>query len=394
MYTKLLVLTLLLVSLACTANVSVLNPAGTVTPQSLSTAVTDSATPAAVPSVQSLEGFPPVIPTDIAKIQMVDAQNGWIITTTNVLRTMDGGGTWYNITPPTRSKLGYGTGASFLDANVAWILIGDPQQPLNSGTLYHTSDGGLHWVEYGTPFGNGELHFLDTLNGWAMIVAGAGAGNMPVLFYQTTDGGMNWRQVYSNLPGDTSEQTSLPVTGIKSGFTPVSMQAAWVAGQTYAPNSVYLYHTTDSGHTWSLVDPHLPFAGEAQYLTQPPVFFGSKIGLLPTMAGSEGAGTFFFVTKDGGATWTAGAGVPGSGFISVVSPNNVFIFFSGVIFVSHDGTKTWTNITPSVALDSSNVIGFQFVNTQTGWIVLGDANGHTSLYKSTDGGQSWAAQVP
>jgi photosystem II stability/assembly factor-like uncharacterized protein len=390
MRTKLLILTLVLASLACTANVSILNPVVTPTSQSLPTAGAD-ATPSV--SVPTFEGFLPVVPSEISKIQMMDAQNGWIITATNVLRTIDGGATWYNVTPSTGSIAGSGAGASFLGANVAWILIGDPQQPLNSGLLYHTSDGGLTWVEYGTPFGSGELHFLDTRNGWVMIVAGAGAGNMPVLFYQTTDGGVNWRQVYSNLPGDTSEQTSLPVTGIKSGFTPVSMQEAWVAGQTSAPNVVYLYHTTDGGHTWAAVDPKLPFGGEAQYLTHPPVFFGSQTGLLPTMAGSEGSGTFFFITEDGGKTWTTGAGVPGSGFTSVVSPNDVFIFFSGVIFVSHDATQTWTSVTPNVALNSSTVNGFQFVDTQTGWIVLSDASGHTSLYKTTDGGQTWAAQV-
>jgi photosystem II stability/assembly factor-like uncharacterized protein len=324
---------------------------------------------------------------------MVDAQNGWIITTTNVLRTIDGGATWYNVTPPTRWKLD-GIGASFLGSNSGWVLTGDPNAPLNTGTLYRTSNGGLQWEEYGTPFGNGEIHFLDTLNGWTMIVAGAGAGNMPVLFYQTTDGGVTWRQVYSNLPGDTSEQTSLPVTGIKSGFTPVSMQEAWVTGQILQTNTVYLYHTTDGGHTWAAVDPKLPFKGEAQYLTHPPVFFGSQIGLLPTMAGSEGSGTFFFITKNGGNTWTTGAGVPGSGFTSVVSPNDVFVFFSGVLFVSHDATQTWTNVTPNVALNSNTVIGFQFVDTQTGWIVLSNTNGHTSLYKTTDGGQTWAAQVP
>jgi photosystem II stability/assembly factor-like uncharacterized protein len=387
---KTLLLALIFASLACTANVSILNPPPTSTPGAQPTAVMNS-TPSVVPS--SVEGFLPTVPNEISKIQMVDAQNGWSITTANVLRTMDGGATWYNVTPSTGSLLGYGIGASFLNANVGWVLIGDPQNPLNTGTLHHTSDGGLHWVEYGTPFGNGELHFLDERNGWVMIVAGAAAGNMPVLFYQTTDGGANWKQVYNNLPGDPGEQNSLPVSGIKSGFTPVSMQEAWVTGQTYAPNVVYLYHTTDSGHTWVAVDPKLPFGGEAQYLTHPPVFFGSKIGLLPTMAGSEGAGTFFFITQDGGATWTTGAGVPGSGWTSIVSPNDVFVFFSGVIFVSHDATQTWTSITPNVTLDSNTVLGFQFIDTQTGWIVLSDANGHTSLYKTTDGGQTWAAQV-
>jgi photosystem II stability/assembly factor-like uncharacterized protein len=386
---RLLVLALVLASLACSANVSVLNPS-TSTPQATATAFLESRPAISGPS---FEGFAPVVPNDISKIQMVDAQNGWIITTTNVLRTIDGGATWYNVTPPTRWKLD-GIGASFLGSNSGWVLTGDPNAPLNTGTLYQTSDGGLHWYEYGTPFGSGELHFLDARNGWVMIVAGAGTGNMPVLFYQTTDGGVNWRQVYSNLPGDSSEQTSLPVTGIKSGFTPVSIQEAWVTGRTLQPNTVYLYHTTDGGHTWAAVDPKLPFGGEAQYLTHPPVFFGSQIGILPTMAGSEGSGTFFFITENGGATWKAGAGVPGSGLTSVVSPNDVFILFSGVIFVSHDATRTWTNVTPNIDLTSKMVTQFQFVDVQTGWVVLSDANSHTSLYKTTDGGQTWAAQVP
>jgi photosystem II stability/assembly factor-like uncharacterized protein len=383
---KLIVTTLILASLACTANVSVLN-----TPAPPSETTPTESTP--LVSVPPLEGLPIVVPSDISSIQMIDTQNGWMITNTFVLRSMDGGATWHDVTPQGASTLGYGTGASFLDSNVGWILIGDPQNPLNTGRLYHTHDGGIHWDEYVTPFGSGELHFLDPRNGWVMIVAGADAGNMPVLFYQTNDGGVNWTQVYNNLPGDPGEQNSLPASGVKSGFTPINMQEAWVSGRSSATNSVYLYHTTDSGHTWSAVNPNLPFGGEAIYLTQPPVFFGSQIGLLPTMAGSEGSGMFFFVTQDGGSTWTPGAGLPGSGPISVISPNDVFVLVSGVIFVSRDASQTWSSVTPNMDLNASMISGFQFVDTQTGWVVLNSAGGRTSLYKTTDGGQTWAAQI-
>jgi photosystem II stability/assembly factor-like uncharacterized protein len=80
-------------------------------------------------------------------------------------------------------------------------------------------------------------------------------------------------------------------------------------------------------------------------------------------------------------------------FQVLVSPNDVFLLVSGVLFVSHDATQTWTEITPNVNLDSITVVSFQFVDTQTGWLVLSDSNSHTSLYKTTDGGQTWAAQI-
>ena len=387
---KIFILTLVAASLACTANVSILKPTATTLPEILPTAVAE---PTQTISTSSLDSQPVVIPEGISRFHMLDPQNGWMITKTSVLRTADGGATWHEVTPTGVSTLGYGTSTSFLDSNRGWILPSNPNDPVNSGTLYHTTDGGLQWSSNPVPFGSGDIYFLDDDNGWSMVYADAGAGNMAVKIFQTTDAGATWTQVFSNVPDDPNTNNSLPRSGIKSGLTPVSMQEAWVTGQTYASNVVYLYHTMDGGHTWSAVDPHLPFGGEAMYLTHPPVFFGSQIGLLPTMAGSEGAGTFFFITQNGGDTWTAGAGVPGSGWTSVVSPNDVFIFFSGVLFVSHDATQTWTNVTPNVDLISNTVIQFQFVDTQTGWLVLSDANSHTSLYKTTDGGQTWAAQV-
>lgn len=378
---KLILLILVLASLACTTSVTVLNPAAT---------VIATTPPVGVPP---LEGLPIVIPPDIASLHMLDTQNGWMTTDRFVLRTMDGGTTWHDVTPRGVYAVGFGAGTSFLDSNRGWVLIADANDPVNAGTLYSTRDGGIQWESHPVPFGSGELHFLDNQNGWMMLNAGAGAGNMAVKFFQTTDGGTNWTQVFTNVPTDAQANNSLPTAGIKSGFTPLSMQEAWVTGQVAAPNTVYLYHTTDGARTWTLVDPGLPFSGEAMYLTQPPVFFGSQIGLLPTMAGSEGSGTFFFVTQDGGSTWTAGAGLPGSGQSSVVSPNDVFVLFSGVLFISHDVTQTWISLTPDVDLNTNTIVAFQFVDPQTGWIGRSDANGHTSLYKTIDGGQTWTAQI-
>jgi photosystem II stability/assembly factor-like uncharacterized protein len=180
---------------------------------------------------------------------------------------------------------------------------------------------------------------------------------------------------------------------MKSGFTPLSMQEAFVSGQTYASDDFYLYHTTDGGRSWSEIEYLLPFTGEGMYLTQPPIFFDAQNGILPMTASSQETATFFLKTQDGGATWTIGAPVTGAGHYSIPSLNDVFIWFGGELSVSHDGGQTWTILTPNVDL-SLNLLQLQFIDAQTGWAVTIDTNnGHTSLYKTMDGGQTWTAQV-
>jgi photosystem II stability/assembly factor-like uncharacterized protein len=339
-----------------------------------------------------LEGLPNVIPTDISSIHMLDFQNGWMVTNSYILRTMDGGVSWHDVTPSGASTLGFGTGTSFLDSNRGWILIADPNDPVNAGRLYHTTDGGVHWNENFVPFGGGDIQFLDDDNGWMMLPADVGAGNMAVKFFQTMDGGKNWSQIFSNLPTDANSNKSLPHGGIKSGFTPLSLQEAWVSGQSYVSNDFYLYHSTDGGHTWKQAEDPIPNTGEAMYQLQPPVFFDQQTGILPMTIGSEGSNTLFLRTHDDGATWTMGAAVPGSGRYSVASLNDLFVWFGNGLSVSHDGGQSWTTITPNVNL-SDTLSQFQFVDAQTGWAIASDANGHTSLYKTIDGGQTWTVQI-
>jgi photosystem II stability/assembly factor-like uncharacterized protein len=225
-----------------------------------------------------------------------------------------------------------------------------------------------------------------------MLPADVGAGNMAVKFFQTDDSGKNWTQVFSNLPTDANANTSLPHGGIKSGFTPLSLQEAWVSGQSYASNDFYLYRTTDGGHNWKQANDPVPNTGEAMYQLQPPIFFDQQTAILPMTIGSEGMTTQFLKTQDDGATWKISAPVPGSGRYSVASLNDVFVWFGNELSVSHDGGQSWTTITPNVNL-SDTLAQLQFVDAQTGWVVANDAGGHSSLYKTTDGGQTWTAQI-
>jgi photosystem II stability/assembly factor-like uncharacterized protein len=387
---KLTLLVFLLTSLACSVNVSSLKPAPTLTPSIFPTEITATAPSSTVQPV--------VKPEAISSIHMLDVQNGWMITAQNILRTADGGTTWQDVTPLGASGLGSGIGSTFLDSNRGWILTSDASDPINMGTLYRTMDGGATWTSNPVPFGGGNLHFLDNTNGWMMLSGEVIRGDEPanfrpffqgVRFFQSTDGGVNWTQTYTNMSTDAGAGDSLPYDGLKTGFTPINMQEAWVSGLTLVVNDFYLYHTADGGHTWSLTDFKLPF-NEERYHLDPPEFFDAQSGVLPFEAGSEGASLLFSLTEDGGQTWTVGDPISGTSHYSVVSPHDIFAW-PDVFSVSHDGGQTWTQLTPNVDL-STSLIQLQFIDTQTGWAVTSDNTGHTSLYKSTDGGMNWDIQ--
>jgi hypothetical protein len=51
-------------------------------------------------TVPPTPALPVVASPQIDTIHMLDVMNGWAISDTNLLRTSDGGSTWFNATPP------------------------------------------------------------------------------------------------------------------------------------------------------------------------------------------------------------------------------------------------------------------------------------------------------
>ncbi len=327
-------------------------------------------------------------------IQMLNEMDGWAITETQIVRTDDGGVTWYNVTPQGVSELGYGTTHAILDRDHAFFHITDSADP-NNGILYRTSDGGLTWASNPVPFGRGDLRFLDPSNGWMMADRGAGAGSMGVAIFQTTDGGGTWTQTYTNDPNLPNAADSLPLGGLKNNLTPINMQTAWVGGVTYASGVVYLYRTKDAGHNWSLVS--LPLPDGAQNLSfnvDDLQFVTNTDAFLVLRLIGDSTQQAVYVTHDGGEKWSqTPIYIPQGGSADFSSANEGVIYNGDQFYVTRDAAQTWTSTKPNIAFGDS-FSSMDFVNSSTGWVITTDASNHHSLYRTSDGGATWVPLFP
>ncbi len=333
---------------------------------------------------------PVVTAPALTSIHMLDETQGWGISETQVLRTIDGGATWYDIGPKEAKQLGYAATSDFLDMQHAWVLVADPQDMLK-GTLYRTADGGATWDSVAVPFGGGDMQFLDAKNGWMMASLGAGAGSMGVAVYRTGDGGSTWIEAYTNDPNQQGAGSSLPLGGLKGGLAAINMQTAWIGGVIYTPGVIYLYRSDDGGMSWQQVPVTVPTGYEqAEISALAPRFLGVGTAFLPvTISSQNGVMLTIYVSHDGGNTWVGTPTmIPQGGQADFVTGKDGFIWNGTAFYVTHDAAQTWAPVDPDVKF-TDNFAGMDFVSPTKGWVITNDGSGTSALYVTVDGGKTW-----
>jgi photosystem II stability/assembly factor-like uncharacterized protein len=349
-------------------------------------------TPAA-PATPVLAPLPGVVSPQIVLLQMLDAANGWGLSPSGVLRTTDGGATWGDATPPGVTSVGEQASAFFLDERTGWVLV--PGSDYSSGTLYRTIDGGASWATSALPFSGAQFQFRDASNGMALVSLGAGAGSEAVAVYATADGGGTWTQVFVNDPNATGFINSLPLGGQKNGISFLDASRGWVGGEEPMNDFIYLFVTGDGGRTWAHQDVAMPagFSG-AMTMVDAPHFYGASDAVLPVFLTADTQSMVFYLSHDGGATWTTGLPTAPSGHYSVASLKDLFVWDGGAtMHVSHDSGASWNVVSPNISV-TDTLLAFQFIDATTGWALTLDAGGHYSLYKTGDGGTTWSALIP
>jgi photosystem II stability/assembly factor-like uncharacterized protein len=334
---------------------------------------------------------------------MFSATLGWgsIESTSNpssfagVAYTMDGGRTWYNMTPAglTSLTLPYPSTISLYarSAAEAWTWLASFNG--NSTTLWHTTDAGVHWSSYMVATAEVEqLDFTDGLHGWLSAdPEGAAAGAYPIDVWRTIDGGATWKQVssYYVVGGTTGISFANATTGFAGGCPAGSSPSS----------SIDLCVTHDAGNTWSAQSSPHPVQGSLA--VEPPIFISATAGVLEIIDSRAGA-LYLYRTNDAGMSWqevtafggTSAITVPTFGFPSWVLPTGeviVALKVSGQISLYHlpPGASTWTKIATGSSSTTllAGMTQLDFVNQMTGWAVTS-----AGLIATTDGGVTWAVR--
>lgn len=360
-------------------------------------------------------------------VDFVSNEIGYIITSNELLETLDAGNTWskkQNINSGNdlsfHNTTGYIVGSygyvlKSVDGGTSWSqiftgfngsfttvnIIDDNTVILStSNSIVKTDDGGSTWISFNIPNNSvNKTFFTSPLTGHAVC------GDGTIL--KTVDGGQNWYVTQSTniYPSGfftvyfINQSIGFASREFSNIFKTTDGGETWIE-TTYTGEAVYDFHfldqnngfatgeygatykTSDGGNTWThifFLDAY--YGGSSMYGIY---FQDNNIGYA---TGERGR---IVKTTDGGTTWTAQSK-------NYNDFNDLKIFDSGTGF-ARSGNKyykttdfgdNWSYI--STVNHFSYCNGFYFVNENIGYSIGGGTNSPSGdVFKTTDGGITWS----
>jgi photosystem II stability/assembly factor-like uncharacterized protein len=277
--------------------------------------------PCASPMPQAGSGDP------LENLVMFSAGSGWAQWDSDgaILHTTDGGARWAVASPPLSGDQ-QTLAASFLEASTAEALTGTlyncyPAPGLQSADLiaWSTNDGGATWTQAGTfqvpDFPGGTLDFVNPEDGWLSVNQGAAMGSSGMALYRTVDGGVHWSEVAETDPASIQpggSAGSIPFGGDKGSATFIDPTTGWIGSSTAGTGPLF-WVTQDGGSSWSAQS--LPStSGLLQPTTQVLRVWSGEGALVAvgSFAPSGQSTTTLCITTDAGRSWSQIA-MPGTG---------------------------------------------------------------------------------
>jgi photosystem II stability/assembly factor-like uncharacterized protein len=307
-----------------------------------------------------------------------------------VVRTVDAGQHWQDVTPP-GGELHADSGATsyVLSADTAWLAAdAEPTTP----QLFRTLDGGQSWQQMGTVPDGCSLQFVDAQHGWCWTIGGA-AGSEAVFLYSTENGGATWRLISQTTGDSTATAGALPFECGKS-LTLTSPNVGW-ASSFCNGGQPYLETSTDGGARWHPVTPvPLPVAEGGAGLSLP-VVDGADVavanlgGLGPGVSGIS-------ISSDGGRSWRNHLlpAPPANHYwnVDLIDTTHWRATDGDVILATDDAGAHWRRWTPSVSMhDQFGTLTLDFISPDVGSAREPAANG--PLWTTVDGGLTWTKVV-
>ena len=366
--------------------------------------VTDTPT---LPIPDNVTPIPPLTvgdPLTITSIHMITRQGGWAIggdqdPGDHVLRTLDGGETWVDVTPlepgesaiPVR-KVVVGSFPNLDQALVVYypheFYGGDA-----SVGVWWTEDGGTTWAR-----GDHDMRleinesppsvlFVDGQTAWIFVDGFVGMGHHFFYIHRSEDNGSTW---------DVLAEPPDSVTGChRTAITFVDEQHGWMTSECpfELSSGIFLEVTKDGGETWRRLtlpppasSPNL-FVESSLCRTRSPNLLSQDQGMLILTCHllKDSTTDFTYATEDGGVTWQTNA-FPG-GELTVQEDGSGWALGLD-IYKTFDYGSTWM-LVKSVSWEAQ----FSFVDQDHGWAVARSGE-EIALVKTVDGGKIWMEIEP
>lgn len=270
-----------------------------------------------------------------------------------VVRTVDGGQTWQNVTPPDATAHVI-RDVEAIDANHAVVLASDTGNDGNGvfkpSRISFTANGGKTWQSAfdanASDFYN-SMGFFDRRRGLAF--SDPVDGKFPIL--ETGNGGHKWKLADppGGLPIALTDGSGVPNEfGRATGTSLVAAgpSEAWFGTNPEGGPGARVFHTQDGGTTWTVATTTVPGgpAGIVSLSFQDRTKGLAVGGDPPPPSGQTDVGEIAR-TSDGGATWFRVG--PLNGFRNSVAwipglPNTAVAVGHSGSDVSDDGGNTWT----------------------------------------------------
>lgn len=284
----------------------------------------------------------------IDRIYFPDSLIGYAISYKTILKTEDGGNTWFK-----QKELENGVlqDIKFYDSNIGFVCG-------FGGLIYFTNDGGQSWNRYGNGVVENimDVDFIDENIGWAV------GSNGCVL--HTLNGGKNWNK--QNIPSECDSVFFRAITFIDS-------DKGWITGDNYILN------TMNGGIDWQVqLKVNLEVGGRFRDIKFLNDSNGIAVGQLSSFFGPG----IFYKTTDGGNNWLKieYINLPPLDEIFIID-DYIWICGQGILLTSEDRGNSWqTNYF------SDFLRYIQFTDIEHGWMSSIDEG---AFYITTDGGKSW-----
>lgn len=292
-------------------------------------------------------------------------------------RSADNGGTWASgEMPALASGLSRNVwAAQAVSAQVAFMLTTDAgidsstDQLVRNTRAWRTLDGGQNWAAFNrAPLDDEALGVgYQMRNASTLLCVAAGRG-----LNLSTDGGSTWTDL--PLPaglgsdGDAFTQARLLGEMAETGTARVLLQTQ--RGRRF--------YSANAGALWAEV---APSGGAVQAALTSLWFFDRREGLASSADGST------LRTLDGGRTWAlqTQAGAPAALRFLPGSDGGWAVSGNGTLLRTADRGRTWAAPTAQLA----GLRNLHFVDSQRGWAVTSPGAAGFSVFRSSDGGQSW-----